>query len=219
MTFTNEKVIDLNKILLICTMNVIFALETAGMLVFAISGALAAGERAFDLMGVFIIAFVTALGGGTLRDMLIGALPVGWLKEPIYLAVIGLGVVLTFVFNKRLNALRKTFFLFDSIGLGLFAIAGMQKALNYDIVPVYAIICGMITATFGGMLRDILCNEIPIIFRKEIYALAALIGASVYWGLGYLEVPPVINYTSSICLVIVIRMLAVRYNIGLMKIR
>ena len=200
-------------------MDVIFALETAGMLVFAISGALAAGEKEFDLMGISIIAFVTALGGGTLRDLLIGALPVGWLGEPVYLGVIGLGVLLAFLFNKRLAILRKTFFLFDSIGLGLFAIAGMQKALDFDIVPIYAIICGMITATFGGMLRDILCNDIPIIFRKEIYALAALIGASVYWGLGQLQVPAVVNYTSSICLVIVIRILAVRYNIGLMRIR
>lgn len=198
-------------------MNIIFILETTGTLVFAISGALAAGERKFDLMGVTIIAFVTALGGGTLRDIIIGAFPVGWLSQPILIGTICLGVLLAFIFNKQLNNLRKTFFLFDSIGLGLFAIAGMQKALNYDILPVYAILCGMITATFGGVLRDILCNEIPIIFRKEIYALAALIGATIYLGLNYLNVNSEINYLVSVLIVIAIRIIAVKYKIGLLK--
>lgn len=198
-------------------MSIIFILETVGTLVFAISGALTAGEKKFDLMGVSIIAFVTALGGGTLRDILIGAHPVGWLSEPIFIGIIVLGVLLAFIFNQRLNNLRKTFFLFDSIGLGLFAIAGMQKALDYEILPVYAIICGMITATFGGMLRDILCNEIPIIFRKEIYAMAALIGATIYLGLSYLNVTSEINYLVSVCIVIAIRIVAVKYKIGLLK--
>ena len=93
----------------------------------------------------------------------------------------------------------------------------MQKALNYDILPVYAILCGMITATFGGVLRDILCNEIPIIFRKEIYALAALIGATIYLGLNYLNVNSEINYLVSVLIVIAIRIIAVKYKIGLLK--
>lgn len=200
-------------------MSIIFILETAGTLVFAISGALTAAEKKFDLMGISIIAFVTALGGGTLRDLLIGATPVGWLNEPTLLVVISIGILLAFVFSKKLNSLRKTFFLFDSIGLGLFAIAGMQKAINFDIPPVYAILCGMITATFGGMLRDILCNEIPIIFRKEIYATAALCGAALYLLLGYTIVPREINYIVSIATVIIIRIIAVKYNIGLWKIK
>jgi len=200
-------------------MSIIFILETAGTLVFAISGALTAAEKKFDLMGISIIAFVTALGGGTLRDLLIGATPVGWLNEPTLLVVISIGILLAFVFSKKLNSLRKTFFLFDSIGLGLFAIAGMQKAINFDIPPVYAILCGMITATFGGMLRDILCNEIPIIFRKEIYATAALCGAALYLLLGYTIVPREINYIVSIATVIIIRIVAVKYNIGLWKIK
>jgi len=200
-------------------MSIIFILETAGTLVFAISGALTAAEKKFDLMGISIIAFVTALGGGTLRDLLIGATPVGWLNEPTLLVVISIGILLAFVFSKKLNSLRKTFFLFDSIGLGLFAIAGIQKAINFDIPPVYAILCGMITATFGGMLRDILCNEIPIIFRKEIYATAALCGAALYLLLGYTIVPREINYIVSIATVIIIRIVAVKYNIGLWKIK
>ena len=200
-------------------MSIIFILETAGTLVFAISGALTAAEKKFDLMGISIIAFVTALGGGTLRDLLIGATPVGWLNEPTLLVVISIGILLAFVFSKKLNSLRKTFFLFDSIGLGLFAIAGMQKAINFDIPPVYAVLCGMITATFGGMLRDILCNEIPIIFRKEIYATAALSGAALYLLLEITIVPREVNYIVSIATVIFIRIIAVKYNIGLWKIK
>lgn len=200
-------------------MSVIFILELLGTLVFAISGALTAAERKFDLMGISIIAFVTALGGGTLRDVLIGSTPVSWLQDPSLLVVISIGILLAFIFNKRLNALRKTFFLFDSIGLGLFAIAGMQKAIDFDIYPVYAVLCGMITATFGGMLRDILCNEVPIIFRKEIYATAALVGASVYLGLGYLQIQSEVNLIVSVLIVIVIRILAVKYKIGLWKIK
>jgi len=198
-------------------MDVILILDTIGILVFAISGALTAAEKGFDLMGISIIAFVTALGGGTLRDIMIGALPVGWLAEPFLLLVIGFSVSLTLVFHKHLNKLRKTFFLFDSIGLGMFAIAGMQKALDYDIISIYAIICGMMTATFGGMLRDILCNEIPVIFRKEIYALAALIGASIYWLLAKFQIQAELNYVISILVVIIIRILAIKFKIGLWK--
>lgn len=200
-------------------MTVIFVLEIIGTLVFAISGALTAAEKKFDLMGVLIIAFVTALGGGTVRDLIIGSFPVSWLTQPILLLIIALGVSLAFIFSKKLNKLRKTLFLFDAIGLGLFAIAGMQKALNHDIIPVYAVICGMITATFGGMLRDILCNDIPIIFRKEIYATAGLFGAALYLALGYLQIEPNTNYIISIGTVIAIRVLAVRYNIRLWKIK
>lgn len=200
-------------------MSIIFILESVGTLVFAISGALTAAEKKFDLMGISIIAFVTALGGGTLRDVLIGATPVGWLHEPTMLIVVSIGILLAFLFSKKLNALRKTFFLFDSIGLGLFAIAGMQKAIDFDIPPVYAVLCGMITAAFGGMLRDILCNEIPVIFRKEIYATAALTGATLYLGLGFINAPDEIKYTASILTVIVIRILAVKYNIALWKIK
>lgn len=200
-------------------MSVVFILELIGTLVFAISGALTAAERKFDLMGISIIAFVTALGGGTLRDLLIGSTPVAWLNDPRLLIVISVGILVAFIFNKRLNALRKTFFLFDSMGLGLFAIAGMQKAIDYDIYPAYAILCGMITATFGGMLRDILCNEVPIIFRKEIYATAALIGATLYLLLDYFQVIPEIKLIASVVVVITIRILAVKYKIGLWKIK
>lgn len=203
----------------LCTMNFLLGLELTGTLVFAISGALTAAEKKFDLMGVCIIAFVTALGGGTVRDVLIGSTPVNWMHEPLLLIIVICGVLLAFLFNKKLNLLRRTFFLFDAMGLGLFSIAGMQIALNAGIAPIYAILCGMITGTFGGLTRDILCQEVPMIFRKEIYALAGLTGASLYYGLEFLQINHEASLTIAVLVVIAIRIFAVKYNLQLWRIK
>ncbi len=197
----------------------IYILDIIGTLVFAISGALTAAEKRMDLMGIGIIAFVTALGGGTLRDILIGAHPVGWMQNIHYLIVVALGVVITFAFSNQLVPLRRTFFLFDAIGLGVFAIGGLEKALQYDIAPVYAIICGMISATMGGLIRDVLCNEVPLILRQEIYATAGFIGASFYLLFGHFNLMPELNLVLTISLVVTIRILAVRFKLGLPRIK
>lgn len=170
-------------------------------------------------MGVAIIALVTALGGGTVRDMLIGAHPVGWMQNYTSNTIVSIGVVLVFLFYKKLHYFRKTFFLFDAIGLGAFAIGGLEKALSFGVSPGYAVICGMITACFGGVVRDVLCNEIPLILRKEIYALAGLVSARMYLSLDYLGVSSTINFPITVALVAAIRMLAVLKNIGLPVIR
>jgi uncharacterized membrane protein YeiH len=200
-------------------MNSLVIVDLVGTFVFAISGALAAANKRFDFMGVCIIAFVTALGGGTLRDLLIGAKPVGWMENKWYLLTVLLGVLITFLLYKRLQHLRKTLFLFDAVGLGIFSIAGLEKALSFGIDPFYALICGMMTATMGGMLRDVLCNEIPLIFRKEIYATAGLIGASFYLLLDYFGLPFGFNFGFTIAVVIAVRVLAVKMNVGLPKIK
>lgn len=197
------------------SINIADVVDVIGTLVFAISGALAAAEKKFDLMGVAIIAFVTALGGGTVRDMLIGAHPVGWMQNYAPITIVTIGVLLVFLFYKKLHYFRKTFFLFDAIGLGAFAIGGLEKALSFGVSPGYAVICGMITACFGGVVRDVLCNEIPLIFRKEIYALAGLIGAGMYLGLDYLGVSSVVNFPITVALVAAIRMLAVYKDLRL----
>lgn len=201
------------------TDDIVVVVDIVGTLVFAISGALAAGEKRFDLMGVAIIAFVTAVGGGTIRDLLIGARPVGWMQSYHYILLTVVGVLLTFFLHKHLQRFRKSFFLFDAIGLGTFAIAGMEKALSYGISPGYAILCGMITGCFGGMTRDVLCNDIPLIFRKEMYALPALTGAAVYLGLDYLHVIPEVSFPITIVLVILFRVCAVRFNWQLPQIK
>lgn len=200
-------------------MNTIEVINISGTVVFAISGALTAANKRFDLMGISIIAFVTALGGGTIRDMLIGAHPVGWMQSEWYLLAVLIGVILAYVFYKRLQHLRMTFFLFDAIGLGVFAIGGLEKALSYNIDPVYALMCAMITGTMGGLLRDVLCNDVPLIFRKEIYATAALAGAGLYLLLDYVNVNQQFNFIVSILVVIIVRVLAVRYKLSLPKIK
>ena len=199
--------------------DILYVFEAIGILFFAISGALTAAEKRFDAMGVMIIASVTAFGGGIVRDLMIGATPVVLLTRPSYLYLIIAGVVVAFLFNRRLNKLRKTFFLFDAIGLGLFAIVGMQKALLFNITPMYAIVLGMITATFGGLLRDILCHEVPFIFRKELYALVALFGATLFYFLEMYCTTDLVAFGISVVSVVVIRILAVKYNWNLMRIK
>ena len=201
------------------TDDIVVVVDIVGTFVFAISGALAAGEKRFDLMGVAIIAFVTAVGGGTVRDLLIGAHPVGWMQSYHYLLITLVGVLLTFFVHNHLQRFRRSFFLFDAIGLGTFAIAGMEKALSFGISPVYAILCGMITGCFGGLIRDVLCNDIPLIFRKEVYALPALVGASIYLGLDTLKVVPEISLSATILIVTFFRIFAVKYNWRLPQIR
>jgi len=201
------------------TDDIVVVIDIVGTLVFAISGALAAGEKRFDLMGVAIIAFVTALGGGTIRDMLIGAQPVGWMDNYMYVFIVFIGVMLVFFLHERLHYFRKSFFLFDAIGLGTFAIAGMEKALSFGVSPVYAVLCGVISGCFGGLIRDVLCNDIPLIFRKEMYALPALVGSSVYLGLDYLNVLPEISLPITIALVTLFRVFAVKYDWRLPQIR
>lgn len=199
--------------------DIIYYLEAIGICFFAISGALTAAEKSFDAMGVTIIASVTAFGGGIIRDLMIGAAPVALLTRPSYLYLILGGVALAFIFNKKLNELRKTFFLFDALGLGLFAIVGLQKSLMYGITPMYAVIMGMVTATFGGLLRDILCHEIPFIFRKELYALVALLGATIFYFSSIYMDNLLFSYIISISFVVVVRILAVRYKWNLMRIK
>lgn len=196
-------------------MNYVTLLDIIGTLVFAISGALTAAEHKFDLMGVGIVAFVTALGGGTIRDILIGAHPVGWMQNTNYLLTVLTGVIVVFFLSNRLQPLRRTFFLFDAIGLGVFTIGGLEKALSYGVDPVYAIICGMISASMGGLLRDVLCNEVPLILRKEIYATAGAIGAGVYLLLKQLNFNQEINFIITIVMVIIIRIFSVRFKIRL----
>ena len=148
-------------------MNLIYTLDLIGTLVFAISGTLTAANKRFDIFGAFVIAFVTAVGGGTIRDILIGSHPVGWMKDLNYLVMIAAGVVLSTFFSRYIQRLRKTLFLFDTIGIGLFTVLGLQKTLSFDVSPVIAIMMGAVSAVFGGVVRDVLCTEIPLIFPKR----------------------------------------------------
>ncbi|MCP4978083.1 MAG: trimeric intracellular cation channel family protein [Maribacter sp.] len=190
-------------------------IDILGTIAFAISGVLVAMEKKLDIFGVLIIAFVTAVGGGTLRDMLIGNTPVVWMHELVYIFTILGAVIFAILFVNQIKYLRKTLFLFDTIGIGLFTMVGIEKGLSADLMPVMCIILGTITASFGGVIRDILCNEIPVIFHKEIYATACILGGLSYFLLIQLPIDDTYAYSTAILIIILVRILAVKFHIAL----
>jgi len=200
-------------------MELIYVLDILGTFAFAISGALVAADKKFDLFGVLIIAFVTAVGGGMLRDVLIDAHPINWIGDLNYLYTIFTAVVLTFLFKSKILPLSKTLFLFDTIGLGVFTLLGLQKGLLFDLHPIVALIMGMISAVFGGVLRDVLTNKVPLIFEKEIYASACLSGGITYLVLNHFGLDNNIVFIISASVIVIIRVVAVRFNLQLPKIK
>lgn len=189
-----------------------YLLDIIGTMAFAMSGALTAMNKKMDPFGVFIIAFVTAVGGGTLRDVMIGRTPVGWMRDLNYVSAISIGFVLAWLFRKKLDKLRTSLFLFDTIGLGVFTLVGLQKGIDIHLHPAICIALGTMTACFGGVIRDILCNDIPVIFRKEIYATICIIGGIVFFALQALNLNKDILYLITSLVIIVIRLMAVRFN-------
>lgn len=189
-------------------------LDFIGTFVFAISGAMAASSKKLDLFGAAFIAFVTAVGGGTIRDLLLGATPVGWMRDPNYIYIVLSGVGITFLFKAWVRKLRKTLFLFDTIGIGVFTILGLSKALILEVPAIIAVMMGMFSAVLGGVIRDILINEIPLIFRKEIYAMACVAGGSLFILLDN-TIPFEWNVALTISTIIAIRIIVIKYKIGL----
>ncbi|CAG5087551.1 trimeric intracellular cation channel family protein [Parvicella tangerina] len=189
-------------------------LDYIGVFVFAVSGVSAAASKKLDLFGGVIIAFVTALGGGTVRDVLIDA-PIAWMENTEYVYIALGGSLFAFTFRDTVKKIRKSLFLFDSIGIGLFTIIGLQKAIGFGFSYDIAIILGVITATFGGVIRDILCNDIPLIFRKEIYATACIAGAVIYSIGDYFQLQTELNILISCLTVTGIRTWAVYKKVSM----
>lgn len=196
-------------------MNFVSVLDIIGTFAFAASGALTAMHKKMDIFGIFIIGFVTAIGGGTMRDVLTGNTPVIWMEQPYYVYLIGLTVVLTILFRKYLAHLSRSLFLFDTIGLGIFTILGVEVGLRAGLAPIICIALGAMTGCFGGVIRDTLCNKVPVIFHKEIYATASIAGGIFFLLLYRIGTNPDINYLSTAGLIIVIRLLVVKYSIRL----
>ncbi|PIB27078.1 hypothetical protein BFP77_13660 [Maribacter sp. 4U21] len=190
-------------------------IDILGTIAFAISGVLVAMEKRLDFFGVVIIAFVTSIGGGTLRDLLIGNTPVVWMRDATYVITILSTVILAILFVKQLKYFRKSLFLFDTIGIGLYTLIGVEKGLDAGLLPVMCIALGTITASFGGVLRDILCNEIPVIFRKEVYATVCILGGAFYFLLIQFPINSTYAYSVAILSIIVMRILAVKFRISL----
>lgn len=187
-------------------------LDIIGTLAFAMSGAVTAMNKKLDPFGVFIIAFVTAVGGGTLRDIMIGSTPVGWMLDLNYVYVIIVGYILAIIFRKKFDHLRKSLFLFDTIGLGVFTLIGLEKGINIGLHPFICIALGTMTACFGGVIRDILCTEIPIIFRREIYATICILGGIVFFVLRKLNLESDVLYLTTSLVIISVRLMAVKFK-------
>lgn len=194
-------------------------LNLIGIFFFTISGSLAARDKKHyhDYFGVFFTGFLTAIGGGTLRDMMLGAYPISWLSDRNILISIMCAFVFTLVFKNYIIKLRRTLFLFDTVGVGIYTILGVQKSLEQGVNPFAAVILGLISAVFGGVIRDTLINEIPLIFAKEIYATACIAGAVLFTALLYFNINTNIAASISMSLIIIIRILAVKYKLALPK--
>lgn len=158
----------------------LFIIEAIGTFAFAISGIRLAAYKQFDLFGAYTIGLVTAIGGGTLRDVLLD-IPVFWMNTPLYLAITAIALAVVVVFRKLLVSMNRTLFVFDTVGLALFVVIGIQKSLLVGYPMWVGVIMGMITGSFGGVIRDILINIEPLFFRKDIYATACLAGGVGFW--------------------------------------
>ncbi|QZE15428.1 trimeric intracellular cation channel family protein [Halosquirtibacter laminarini] len=198
-------------------MDLVYTLDLIGTVAFAISGTLSAMEKRFDLFGALFIAAVTAVGGGTVRDCLIGSTPVTWMKTPYYLLAIFIGFLLTILFKRRVLRLKKTLFLFDTIGIAIFTVIGVGKGLEYGLPSYSAIMMGVSTAVVGGVLRDVFCNDIPLIFHREIYATACITGGIFYTLLHYLNYNENVIIPITSLVIVIIRLLSVRFNWSLPK--
>ena len=192
-----------------------YTIDILGTIAFSISGVLVALSKRMDPFGILIIAFVTAIGGGTLRDILIGNTPVSWMNNMTYTYVIIISTVFAVVFRKRLDRLRKSLLLFDTIGIGLYTVVGVEKGISAGLNPIICVALGTISACFGGVIRDILCNEIPVIFRKEIYATACIVGGFSYFLIKKLPIELDLAFVIAGLIVILIRLLALKFKISL----
>jgi uncharacterized membrane protein YeiH len=193
-------------------MEIIRILNIIGIAAFSIAGAFAAMEKKFEILGIFVIAFVTALGGGTLRDILVGEMPVRWMRDLSQVMIVVVSTITVLLFTNVIKNFRKMLLLFDSIGLAFFTIVGIQQGVALDLHPLKCIALGTITACFGGVIRDILLNNIPIIFQKEIYATASIFGGVLYFVLLDAGLPEVQREAVCITAIVVVRLLAIRYN-------
>jgi uncharacterized membrane protein YeiH len=194
-------------------MSIQYILEIIGTFAFAISGALAVKDQTHqDWFGASFTAFISSIGGGTLRDILIDSYPLVWISDITIIYAIMAGILVTFIFYKFLLKLRKTLFLFDTFGIALFTIVGTEKALHLGVRPEIAVIMGVFTATMGGVIRDVMTNEIPIIYRKEVYATACFAGACSYLLLDSIGAGRNVAFITASLVIIAIRILAVRYG-------
>jgi len=195
-------------------MDLLYAIDLTGTLVFAISGAMAAADHKIDIFGAAFTGFVTAIGGGSLRDIFLNMRPV-WVDDGNYLLAIISGVLIAVSTHQLIGKLRRTMFMFDALGISFFTIVGLQKSLGAESSSIAAIVLGLFSAVMGGVTRDTLLNDVPLIFRKEIYATACLSGAVAFILLDKLGISENLNAFLSATLIFLIRTISVRYRLTL----
>lgn len=186
--------------------------DILGTISFAVAGVFAAMQKRLDLFGILVIAFVTAVGGGTIRDLLLGDLPVNWMRNLLYPIVITTSAGITILFRKVVDNFQKTLVVFDALGLGFFTLIGIQRGLAFELHPGICVAMGTITACFGGVVRDISLGSIPLIFQKEIYASASILGGIGYFLLLLLPIPQNLIELTVIAFIVVIRIISVRFR-------
>jgi uncharacterized membrane protein YeiH len=200
-------------------MNLIELIMYTGIFVFAATGALKARTHQMDIFGGTVIAFATAYGGGTVRDLLIGARPVNWVNDYLALTLVVSAVIIVSFFNTNKARFRRTIFFTDAIGLGMFTAAGIERSIVYGINDGYAVIMGVITATFGGLVADIICGEMPdLLKRGELYATACAIGGLVYILLKKTGLENNAGLFICVCIVVGVRILSKRKRLRLPEI-
>lgn len=193
-------------------------IEYLGTFAFAISGIRHAAAKHFDWFGGYVCGVAVAIGGGTIRDVMLGTTPF-WMTSPSYLLCTALALAFVICFAKYIECLQNAWFVFDTFGLALFTIAGIQKSLSFGQPFWVAIIMGCITGAAGGVIRDVLLNNEPVIFRKEIYAMACVAGGLSYWLLANIGAPMELTVIVSFLVTCMIRFLAVKYHISLPKLK
>ncbi len=193
-------------------MSLLLLLDLLGVAVFAVSGALAAGRRRMDIFGVVVLATVTAVGGGTLRDLLLGSSPVFWVRQPVYLLVAAGAGIFTFFAAHRRTIDGTLLNWADALGLSLFAVTGAQLSARVSDSPLIIILMGVVTATAGGVIRDVLANRVPLIFRSDLYATAALCGAGTWYLLVALAVPVEMALFGGGAITLALRLGAMRWH-------
>lgn len=192
--------------------NFLMVIELLGTFSFAVSGAFAAMEKKLDAFGVIILAFIPSIGGGSIRDILIGDLPVAWLRNSLIIAVIIVAALAALLFAARLKKMEPVLKAFDALGLGLFTLVGIEKGLLWGYPPGICITLGVITGCFGGVIRDVVLNNVPYLFRKEIYASAAISGGVLFLLLRKTSVSTEIINIACILVIFAIRMLALHFQ-------
>ncbi len=181
---------------------------------FAISGIRLAARKNFDLFGAYVVGLVTAIGGGTIRDVLLGLTPI-WMEQKIYLIITAISLLFVILMGQRILLFKNTFLIFDTIGLALFTVVGLDKTLDVGFPLWVAVIMGVVTGCFGGVMRDIMVGDMPLLFRRDIYALASMIGGVVLGVLLALGVEESVTFLISALCIILIRILAIKFHLHL----